>query len=191
MSYNLNPCKACWKKYTNGNCNINEVNNCVVSTSAAFSTFDSNNSLRGEPSGKHWHDCAAKMMRAMPDQAGQPRTFCNFQLNMAPVLDRAPHYFPGLLDEAGNPDAALQQCRKDCQGHKFPNTCLQTCQTDYDAVEPYQRTVESDDQGPTYKEEEDSNPLVFWTVFSLVGLMLALVLVLFVRALFSKKIGRV
>ena len=36
MKYRFNPCKACWKKHKDGECNINIMNYCVVDTATAF-----------------------------------------------------------------------------------------------------------------------------------------------------------
>ena len=42
MSYEINPCNACWKRHEN----INDLNNCLVETAAAFSSYPSTNDLR-------------------------------------------------------------------------------------------------------------------------------------------------
>ena len=221
MSYNINPCKACWQKYKNGDCNINELNDCVVDTATAFSTFPSNESLRGTPVGQNWQDCMSQKMAELPYQAGEPRTFCNFQLNVAPRWLEVPHYFPQLLEDTKDPKKALSLCHQKCQSHRLPNTCSTVCQTDHNAVEmispkkkaapsappcllreAYDKSVSEDtkdkkkgkkkkkkDKGPTFQDEANKNPAAFWIVFSIVAVLLAIILVFFFVALFSRRIG--
>ena len=137
MSYNINPCKACWQKYKNGDCNINELNDCVVDTSTAFSTFPSNNSLRGNLKGQNWQDCIAQKLAELPYVAGKPRSFCNFQVKTAPRLLQIPHYYPELLEQTQDPEKALKMCHKMCQGERLSETCKETCDCDHNAVEDF------------------------------------------------------
>lgn len=147
MSFTVNPCKACWDKYKNGDCDINTVNSCVTETAAAFAGVPSNNFIRGTQSGKNWEDCITKMIYA------QGRTPCDFRLDMAPVWNQYHHYFPGLLAESGNPEQAkavcLQQCSELRQNGKG---CKENCLTDYAAVEYAENpvTVDKDVGTPNY-----------------------------------------
>lgn len=135
MKYNINPCKACRKKYADGNCNINDINNCVVDTATAFSAFPSNNVMRGNAAGENWYECMEERMAALPYQAGEPRNFLNLQLNMAPAWNQVPHYFPSLLEKTQDPHKARDMCKLQCNGHRLSESCKETCQTDFDAVE--------------------------------------------------------
>lgn len=212
MSYNINPCKACWQKYKNGDCNINELNDCVVDTATAFSTFPSNESLRGTPVGQNWQDCMSQKMANLPYQAGEPRTFCNFQLNVAPRWLEVPHYFPQLLEDTKDPKKALNLCHQKCKNHRLPNTCSTVCQTDHNAVEmispekkatppcfrreSYDKSTGKDsknnganNKGPTFQDEANKNPVAFWTGFSIVAILLSIILVFFFVALFTRRIG--
>lgn len=234
MSYNINPCKACWQKYKNGDCNINELNDCVVDTSTAFSTFPSNNSLRGNLKGQNWQDCIAQKLAELPYVAGKPRSFCNFQVNTAPRLLQIPHYYPELLEKTQDPKKALKMCHQMCQGDRLSETCKETCECDHSAVEDFspnktktkkvrfadtcdvrglnsasvpaftpggclkstvlkEKFSREDDkpepQGPTFRDEAKAHPVAFWIPFVIVAILLALVLVGFGAALFSRKIG--
>ena len=229
MSYDINPCKACWQKYKNGDCNINELNDCIVDTSTAFSTFPSNNSLRGNLKGQNWQDCIAQKLAELPYVAGKPRSFCNFQVNMAPRLLQIPHYYPGLLDQTKDPKKALEMCHNMCRGDRLVETCKETCDRDYSAVENFSpkktkntcdprglnsatvpaftpggclksSTVQEnfskgdsgdkpDPEGPTFREEAAAHPAGFWIPFIIVAILLALVLLGFGVALFSRKFG--
>ena len=135
MSYDINPCKACWQKYQNGN--INELNDCIVDTATAFSDFPSNNSLRGNLKGQNWQDCIAKKLNTLPYVAGKPRSFCNFQVNMAPRFLQIPHYYPKLLEQTHDPKKAKKMCHEMCKGYRLSETCKETCNTDHSAVENF------------------------------------------------------
>ena len=138
MNYDINPCKACWQKYNNGDCNINDLNDCLVDTATAFSTFPSNNSIGGTLLGQNWKDCIAQKLAEMPYVAGKPRSFCNFQLNMAPRLLDVPHFYPKLLEDTKNQKKALAMCHKKCEVDcRQTETCKMTCNVDHNAVENF------------------------------------------------------
>ena len=148
MSYNINPCKACWQKYKNGDCDINDVNNCIVDTSTAFNEFPSNNTMRGNPQGQNWQDCISKKLAELPYVAGKPRSFCNYQLNVAPRWVQEPHYYPRCLEETKDPKKALQKCYNLCKGSKLRETCKITCNTDHNAVENFSPIAQKSDVLP-------------------------------------------
>ena len=198
MTYEINPCEACWKKFQKGNCNINELNNCLVDTATAFSQFPSNNSIRGNSAGKNWHDCIKGKMETLPEQAGGKRNFCNFELNMAPSFVQVPHFFPQRLMETQDKEKALSQALEDCKHTKLPNECKLAAETDYDSViEIKNNTVSSSPPqpqppsppSPTYGDIAKQDPLVFWPFFLGWAIVLALILAMFIKTLFSNKIG--
>lgn len=228
MSYDINPCKACWQKYKDGDCNINELNDCVVDTATAFSNFPSNNSMRGNLKGLNWQDCIAQKLADLPDVAGESRSFCNFQVNTAPRWVQVPHHYPELLERTKDPNTALGLCHKMCESSNLSETCKETCNCDHNAVENFSKDTQSNDDcdrrglnsagipgfnseclkrpkkrsierfstkdnntdGPTFGDEESAHPLSFWVTFSIVSVLLALVLLGFGIALFSKKFGQ-
>jgi hypothetical protein len=136
MSYRINPCKACWKKHKDGECNINTMNDCVVDTATAFTEFPSNNSLRDNKFDINWHDCMENVMSGMPKVAGKNVDFSTLRLGMAPRWVSTPHYFPSSLDKTGDKEKALEMCVKKCGENDYlMGECMETCKTDYDAVE--------------------------------------------------------
>ena len=130
MKFEINPCKACWEKYNKGDCDINTVNSCVAETAAAFAGIPSNNVVtNNSDANNNWSTCMQDMM------ANQCRTPCDFQLSMAPVWVQAPHYFPILFSETGDPNTAKNQCLIECSKNKNTiNECLLNCETDFSAV---------------------------------------------------------
>jgi len=184
MSFTLNPCKACWEKYNRGECSINNVNSCLTDTAAAFSGMPSNNFIRGTAAGENWSNCMEKMMKA------QGRTPCDFQLDMAPVWNQVPHYFPGFLAETGDPEKSQRSCMQSCSELRHnKKACMQNCVVDKAAVEAYNpRKTRTNSQTFTdYNKESKKNPVVFWIAFSISALVLAFVLAMFYRALFFRK----
>ena len=131
MSFTLNPCKAC-KERCKDDEGINELNSCVVETSAAFQNdFPNNDVLFNDgTAGAHWAGC----MKDAMDKMG--RAPCNFQLNPAPVFVQAPHYFPSLLKESGDIKKSYKQCLEYCEYNPHnKRTCATNCKTDMMAVE--------------------------------------------------------
>ena len=202
MAYEINPCTACWMKYQRGDCDINSLNNCLVSTAGAFSQFPSTNSIRGTAAQDNWTQCINDKMT----QIG--RTPCDFQLNMAPVFVQVPHYFPSLMAQLGDKDLALKKAIEACSKSTYPAECKINCQTDYDAVimmkpsvkpsvkpsakPPYTKESYSESPSPgdfpTYNQIAKGKPIVFWIAFSLMALLLAYSLVIFIIILMKPKL---
>jgi hypothetical protein len=197
MKYHINPCEACWKKFKNGNCNINDLNNCIVDTATAFSHFPSNNTMSGNLSGQNWRECIREKMKTLPKQAGGQRDFCNFQLNVAPTFVQIPHFFPQFLTETGNKEKAFKLALEECKDCRYPNECKNTAQTDYDAVitkenlyiPNTENSTKDDDStqpsGPTFEDVANQNPFVFWPFFIGWSIIFAIILTMFLKVLFS------
>ena len=138
MNYTINPCKACSKKFQNSDCNINDLNDCFLATLAAYRN-NHNNFIVLDGVESNWKECMSNKMAKLPYVAGKPRTFCNFQLNRAPVFIEGEHYFPNQLNNNnGDAEKALNMCKLECKNSRLPNTCVENCQVDYDALVPYQ-----------------------------------------------------
>uniref|UniRef100_A0A6C0LYD7 EGF-like domain-containing protein n=1 Tax=viral metagenome TaxID=1070528 RepID=A0A6C0LYD7_9ZZZZ len=123
MRYNIDPCKACWNKYKDEGVNINDLNNCYVETSAAFSATKSALQI------PEWCQCISKKMADLPYRAGKPLNFGNNQFSTAVSWNSIPHYFPSLL-ETNLPDQALKLCHELCNS----NECRDNCITDRNSV---------------------------------------------------------
>ena len=206
MTYEINPCEACWKKFQEGNCDINDLNNCIVDTATAFADFPSNNTMSGNLSGQNWHDCIKEKMKTLPKQAGGQRNFCNFQLNVAPAFVQVPHFFPQFLLKTGNKEKALKLALEECKFCKHPNECRINAHTDYNAIITKEninlpKKVESDPKpphpptppptpptppGPTFQDVAKKDPFVFWPFFIGWSIIFAIMLVIFIRTLVSK-----
>jgi len=133
MNYTINPGKACTKKFINEGCNINDLNDCYLETLSAYKN-NYNNFVILDGVDDNWKEYMSNKMAKLPYVAGQPRTFCNFQLNRAPVFI-GDHYFPSELNNNnGDANKALNSCKLKCKNVKNYNTCVENCQVDYDAL---------------------------------------------------------
>ena len=198
MSYNIDPCHACWQKYKNEGVDINDLNNCFVDTTNAFSNTNETMSR------KTWCDCMSKKMADLPYVAGKPRNFDNFQLNRAISWNQAPHHFPALL-KTNTPDQALKICLTMCADENS----IVNCKTDRSAVvfnpkpdpkpDPkpapkpapkLDNSLSSSDNDTTFQDEAKANPVSFWIAFIIVALILSGVLVVFFIALDSNRLGK-
>lgn len=205
MVYEINPCEACWKQTQQAGGGINNLNNCLVETAAAFSSYPSTNTIRGTNAAVNWNECITKKMATLG------REPCNFQLNMAPVFQQAAHTFPSRLYELKNKDKALTQALKDCENTQYPETCKINCQVDYDSVIENGNSYSTNESAPlargipkcvdwvesyeappspnpTFNDIEQEKPIIFWISFGISGLILSFVIVIFLSILVSKKI---
>lgn len=194
MNYTINPCKACSKKLRHRGCNINDLNDCYLETLAAYKN-NHNNFVILDDTDSNWKECMANKMSNLPYVAGKPRTFCNFQLNRAPVFIEGNHYFQDQLN-ANNGDAekALNICKLQCQKSKLSNTCTENCQVDYDALVPQKNTTEEvkemyNAQTPAPKDDNSINgiikehPVTFYTTFTIVAVLFAILIFVFLYTL--------
>jgi hypothetical protein len=159
MKYIINPCNACHKKIQNRECNINDLNDCYAETLAAYQRYPNNFVILGGDAKDNWKQCMSNKMETLPYVAGKPRTFCNFQLNAAPVFV-GDHFFPSkLYDYDGDADKALNACKLECKNVRNKNECAINCQVDFDAlekVENYEYKSKSDNENvcdPTLADE--------------------------------------
>ena len=130
FDYNVNPCKTCLNKFKNGDCDVNNVNDCCYDTLAAFLGEGSVNAVRDTPEEKNCIEC---LQRAIKDMG---RTPCDLRLGPPPIWNQTPHYFPQLLSEHQNAEVAKDMCLQKCSSNYYPNECNINCFTDYGAVEP-------------------------------------------------------
>lgn len=130
MSYKINPCKACLDKYSDKDCNINTINDCVTETAAAFKGTLSNNTLSVGEAEENWRQCMNTLIKS------EGKTPEDLRIEMAPVWNQVPHFFPDLLSELKNPEMAKLSCIDKCSSlRNNKKTCVQNCITDRNAVE--------------------------------------------------------
>ena len=138
MKYKINPCKACHKKWESDGCDINDLNDCYTSVLASYSGVPNNSYILDGDWESDWKNCMTGKMAVLPQVAGRNRSFCNFQLNTAPVFVE-PRFFPHFLQNSGgNKNIALNKCFNQCKQTKSPNECMNNCKLDHDALEEVQ-----------------------------------------------------
>lgn len=187
MNISINPCKACLNKFSSGKCNINNINHCCYETLAAFKGTDSVNDIRGSPEAVNCVNCvtnAIKYLGKNPD---------DLQLAPPPLWNRAPHYFPSLLSETKDPSQAFNQCIEKCKDNHLPFECKNNCFVDADAVElkegyDKEKEKEKEKESPTYQDYAKDKPIPFYLSFALFTILLSIVLVIFIKTLYSNKV---
>ena len=132
-SYIIDPCTACKMKFGNEDVNINELNDCVTETAAAFTEFPTNLAVEKGDAMINWSECMKEAM------AKVGRTPCDFQLNPAPVFTQYPHYFPKMLFDLGDRQKAFEGCVNECRRNNDSVECITNCKTDHDAVSLLER----------------------------------------------------
>ena len=126
MTYIINPCEVCTNKFGS---DINNINKCLVETTAAFNQIPSNNAFSIKQD-ENWEKC----MNNVKQKLGKNPE--DLQLSESPVFVQAPHYIPELLKHTKNNKEALQICKEKCNKlRKQKNTCIENCNTDYLAIE--------------------------------------------------------
>ncbi len=156
MKYIINPCNACHKKIQNRECNINDLNDCYAETLAAYQRYPNNFVILGGDAKDNWRQCMSNKMETLPYVAGKPRTFCNFQLNAAPVFV-GDHFFPSKLYEYdGDADMALNACKLECKNVRNKNECAINCQVDFDALEKVEKVENYEYKKNKSKSESES-----------------------------------
>jgi hypothetical protein len=129
-NFEINPCKACFEKFKNGNCSINNINNCCYTTLAAYKGNPSINSFRNSPEGQNCAQCLKNAIQMYGNST------CDLRLTASPVFDINNHYFPGLLAKYQDVEKAKSECIEMCKQN--PNsyyTCVDNCMTDASAVQ--------------------------------------------------------
>jgi len=125
MKFEINPCKVCREQYND----INSINSCFAETTSAFIGIPSNNLITNNADvNNNWSKCMQGIMTE------QGRTPCDFQLSVAPVWSQAPHHFPILFAETGDPITAKTQCLIECSKNNMKNECYRNCDIDFSAV---------------------------------------------------------
>lgn len=187
MNISINPCKACLNKFSPGKSDINNINQCCYETLAAFKGTDSVNDIRGSPEAANCVNCVNNAIKSMG------KTPCDLQLAPPPLWNRAPHYFPTLLSETKDPSHAFTQCIEKCQGNFLQSECKINCFVDAGAVEyikegyDNEEDKEEEKDKPTYQDYAKDKPIPFYLSFILFSIPLSIILVIFIKALYSNK----
>lgn len=141
-SYTINPCDACIQRYKKSGCNINNISSCCYETLGAFMGSDNSLQIANTPQGKNAFDCVKNKIIAM----GQSP--CELKIAPRPILQRAPHYFPDLLEKTNNKEESKKQCIQMCQNTQYKNECILNCLTDYASV--FEKTSSSSREKENY-----------------------------------------
>lgn len=185
-NFNINPCKACNLKCKADD--INCINNCCSDTIAAFKGVSSINTIRNDPDFQNCVQCLNNSIQCLGSNT------CDMRITAAPVWVQVPHYFPELLNKYKNINYAKNKCYEYCLDSKYKDSCIENCNYDAAAVEPYtslpiqNKNNDTKPDDPTPKPDETpiykTNPFSFY--FSLFfGLFIfGFIIFIFLKILF-------
>lgn len=193
MSYELNPCEACIDRYKSTGCNVNDLSRCCYETLGAFMGSDNALQIHTTPQARNAMECVHNKIIAMG------RDTCALRVAPKPIIPRAPHHFPELLHQSNNIEQSKNTCIKLCQNDRFPLECMANCITDANSVVPHEKYIPTlpvmktkrhgKKAHDTYQKISKEHPIIFWVVFAIAALILALTLTIFYRALLSRQVG--
>lgn len=184
-NFEINPCKACTEKFKNGDCGINDINNCCYDTLTAFSGSSSVDSVRRTKQAKNCVQCVLNNMKTLGPFG---RTFCDFKLAPPPIWSQVPHYVPELLNQGYTKEEAMQKCLQYCDKTTYPNDCKDNCYTDAAAVEEYQYVpkIELPSYSAAPPENKDKKPILLFVIAGII-ILLSLILITKKTYIYFKK----
>jgi hypothetical protein len=156
------------------------MNDCCYATLAAFSGATSSNAINNDESANNCKECVQKVMNEMGVFG---RTPCDLKLSAPPLWLQSPHYVPSLLNDGKTPDEARNTCMFMCKETRYPNACMENCQTDYDALEL--TIVQKNKEGQREQKSNENNNLNKGGVNTVILMMLVLLLIFFFIMMFK------
>lgn len=175
FEYNLNPCKACKIKCPDPT-DVNCINNCCYETLGAFDNAWSLNQVRNTEAAKNCFDCVSESINCM----GTNR--CDLRITASPFFNQVPHYFPEIFEETKNVDQAKKLCYNYCLDCRYTNSCMDNCDTDASAVEPFDKEKDTPPTEPVkkthHKNYRKTNPFSYYTGFVIGSIVFVLLLIM-------------
>lgn len=180
-NFNINPCKACRMK-CEGN-DVNCINNCCSDTISAFKGVSSINTIRNDQDFKNCTQCLTDSIECLGSNT------CDMRLTASPVWTQVPHYFPELLNQYKDINVAKNTCYNYCLDCKYKNSCIENCDTDANAVEPYNKPPENNVKNKDNKKIKEApysrtNPFSFYTALIIGLIIFGFILFLFFNVMY-------
>lgn len=179
----IDPYKACKLFYGDS---VNDVNNCLSETTAAFLGTDSINSFSDtkiyKSNQEHVFDLVRKRSGGFPPDVMRP-------IN-APVFNQIPNYFPALLEKnSGDIKKSIYECKNMCDNNSmYKNECKNRCDIQSLSVENFDKDVRKKSKKCKKVSYKDiKKPWGFYISFIIVSLMFAIVIVFFLNGIFLEK----
>jgi hypothetical protein len=182
-NFKINPCKACRQKCYPSD--INCINNCCSETISAFKGVSSINDIRNSEDFQNCTSCLNEAINCMGSNT------CDIRLTAAPIWSQVPHYFPELLEQTKDIEKAKKDCYSYCLDCRYTNSCIENCNTDAMAVEPYKeenKQVAEDDKKEKkekkhkkHKSYRKTNPVSFYTGFIVGSVLFIFIIMLFLK----------
>lgn len=193
MSYEINACKATLNHLKKtGYYDYNNANNLCYET--CHNWFGSDSNVRGTECHKNCNACVVPFIKERGHDT------CYFNPRPPPVFTH-PAYFKDMYLKTGNKNISLKMCKDKCQ--EYANNieeCKQRCEIDADAlieshsIEKYSKSDnDMNNEAEEYSTREQStfndyakaHPTAFYITFSVISVILAIFLVIFLWVLFT------
>lgn len=193
----INPCKATLNHLKKtGYSDYNNVNNLCYET--CYNWFGSGSNTSGTKCYKNCDACVTPFVYA------RGQTTCSFKPRPPPVFTH-PAYFKDLYLESGSKSIAIKQCKDMCEKYDSGSkqSCKLRCDIDSDALVDKEQFVHVDDEDDsdstndysggcnsgcsnsksTFDDYAKANPAAFYTTFSIISIILAIFLGIFIWVL--------
>ena len=182
MNFEIDPCKAVMTKMAFCNDDINTMNDLCYEISSAYGN------VYGPDVEKKLNTRCVEMIADKKKELGYTDCYMK-RPSPPPIFNQVPHFFPSLLYEMKDPDKAYKKCCEMADRSRYPNTSLEYCRLDADAVvgsvESYDRESSNRESSEEidYEKYADKHPFAFF-----LGYMIVIFIILFLVYIFVYKL---
>jgi hypothetical protein len=150
MHIEINPCKAVIKKLSQRGCDINTINN------DCYNIANSYGRVFGEHVKEKCNQKCAELINEKKKEMG--KNSCSLRRPSPPqIWNQVPSYFPEIFKDSGDVKSSLEQCKDMCRNSRYPNSCLERCQMDSDAITLIKPPKKKDVKKEYYDNSKDDS----------------------------------
>lgn len=119
---NINPCGSC-RKHKKGRVNVMS---CCYETCKDWVGPGQN--IEGSECYKNCKECLDRFI------VESGKTECTYYTGIPAVFEQVPAFFPDLYRQTNDVSKSLEICKLQCNKTPYPNTCIEKCDIDADAL---------------------------------------------------------
>jgi len=164
MTTTLDPCSAC-KKFKKGRVNVMD---CCYSTCRDWLGIGQN--IEGSQCYKMCRGCLDEFIEK------DGKTECTYYTAIPLNFEQVPSFFPELYKQTNDKNKALALCKKKCLDTKFPNTCLDKCNINFESliVEPTPNLESSSSEVQKSIQIEKPNESIYFHLIIIIIILVIL-----------------
>lgn len=140
----INPCESC-RKHKKGRVNVMS---CCYETCRDWVGLGQN--IEGSDCYKSCKKCLDKFI------IEDGKTECTYYTGIPAVFEQVPAFLPDLYRETNDINKSIEICKLRCKKTPYPNTCMEKCEIDADAIINLTTTV---DNSATLQKQQSNTPL--------------------------------